>query len=247
MKRTAFVSLTVTTLVYTLLSLATAQTAPPSSGTKNAINGINSYPGPQFVKYAADREPHDQRIDMFIGDWQGSMPRFEHGSLVLRDILTHGDNFAPPQKGAVFHAAKFFAYGRLGLAPGAWTTPSKLDGQQEIYYILGGQGEITAGGDTAKLQENVAVFMPAGLEFVMRSTGNEPLTLYVINEPLPYEFRPKTRMVVKDEAMARQRTPAGGDPYIVGGASGTWAHIVKELFYPADGLATEQSVLTVSS
>jgi mannose-6-phosphate isomerase-like protein (cupin superfamily) len=244
MNRTAFVSLTVGTLVFTLLSLATAQTPPPSSGTKNAINGINSYPGPEFVKYAADREPHDRRIDMFIGDWHGSMPRFEHGSLVLRDILTHGDNFAPPQKGAVLHAANFFAYGRL--APGAWTTPSKLDGQQEIYYILGGQGEITAGGDSAKLQENVAVFVPAGLEFVMRSTSNEPLTLYVINEPLPYEFRPKTKMVVKDEAMARQRTPAGGDPYIVGGASGHWAHIVKELFSPADGLATEQSVITVT-
>jgi hypothetical protein len=42
MKRTAFVSLTVGTLVFTLLSLATAQTPPPSSGTKNAINGINS-------------------------------------------------------------------------------------------------------------------------------------------------------------------------------------------------------------
>jgi mannose-6-phosphate isomerase-like protein (cupin superfamily) len=244
MKRSAFVSLTVGTLVFTLLSLATAQTPPPSSGTKNAINGINSYPGPEFVKYAADREPHDRRIDMFIGDWQGSMPRFEHGSLVLRDILTRGDNFAPPQKGAVLHAANFFAYGRL--APGAWTTPSKLEGQQEVYYILGGQGDITADGDTAKLQKNVAVFIPAGLEFVMKSTGDEPLTLYVINEPLPYEFHPKTKMVVKDEAMARQRTPAGGDPYIVGGASGHWAHIVKELFSPADGLATEQSVITVT-
>jgi mannose-6-phosphate isomerase-like protein (cupin superfamily) len=244
MKRTALVSLTVGTLVFTLLSLATAQTPPPSSGTKNAINGINSYPGPEFVKYAADREPRDRRIDMFIGDWQGSMPRFEHGSLVLRDILTRGDNFAPPQKGAVLHAANFFAYGRL--APGAWTTPSKLEGQQEVYYILGGQGDITADGDTAKLQKNVAVFIPAGLEFVMKSTGDEPLTLYVINEPLPYEFHPKTKMVVKDEAMARQRTPAGGDPYIVGGASGHWAHIVKELFSPADGLATEQSVITVT-
>jgi mannose-6-phosphate isomerase-like protein (cupin superfamily) len=244
MKRATLVSLTAGTLVFASLSLATAQTPPPSSGTKNAINGINSYPGPEFVKYAADREPHDRRIDMFIGDWQGSMPRFEHGSLVLRDILTRGDNFAPPEKGAVLHAANFFAYGRL--APGAWTTPSKLEGQQEVYYILGGQGEITAGGDAAKLQKNVAVFIPAGLEFVMKSTGDEPLTLYVINEPLPYEFHPKAKMVVKDEAMARQRTPAGGDPYIVGGASGHWAHIVKELFSPADGLATEQSVITVA-
>jgi mannose-6-phosphate isomerase-like protein (cupin superfamily) len=231
---------------YVLLfaGLATAQTAPSSSGTKNAINGINSYPGPEFVKYEKEREPEDRRIDLFISDWQGSLPRTEHGSLVLRDILIRGDNFAPSQKGAVLRAANFFAYGRL--APGAWTTTSRLDGQQEVYYVLGGEGEISGGGDSAKLRRNVAVFIPAGLEFVMKCTGHEPLTMYVVNEPTPSGFHPKDKMVVKDEAMARVRTPAAADPYIVGGASGHWAHIVRELFSPADGLATEQSVITVT-
>lgn len=236
-------------LVVASFSVVGAQTPPPpnslpSSGTRNAINGINSYPGPEFVRYAPERDANSRRIDLFIGDWQGSMPRSEHGSLVLRDILTRGDNFAPPQKGAVLGVANFLAYGRL--AAGAWTTPSTLDGNQEVYYILAGTGEITAGGDTAKLQKDVAVLMPAGLEFVMKSTGAEPLTMYVINEPTPSGFHPKNKMVVKDEAAARQRTPADADPYIVGGASGHWAHIVKELFSPADGLAAEQSVITVS-
>ena len=244
MRRPNRAVLTLNTVVLVCCALATAQTNPPSSGTKNAINGINSYPGPEFVKYAPERPANERRIDMFIGDWQSSMPRFEHGSLVLRDILTRGDNFAPLQKGAVLRAANFFAYGRL--APGSWTTPSKLDRHQEVYYILGGEGEITAGGETAKLRKNLAVLMPAGLEFVMKSVGDEPLTMYVINEPTPDGFHPKEKMLVKDEAAARQRTPAGGDPYIVGGASGHWAHIVKELFSPADGLATEQSVITVT-
>ncbi len=241
-KTLAFLSASV--LALTLPSVVTAQTAPPSSGTKNAINGINSYPGPEFVKYAKEREPQDRRIDLFMSDWQGSLPRFEHGSLVLRDILIRGDNFAPPEKSAVLRAANSFAYGRL--APGAWTTRSRLNGQQEVYYVLGGEGEIAAGGDTAKLHKDIAVLMPAGLEFVMKSTGDEPLTLYVINEPTPSGFHPKDKMVIKDEEMARQRTPAAADPYIVGGASGHWAHIVKELFSPADGLATEQSVITVT-
>ena len=232
-------------MMLSLCFSAAAQNPPPpqSSGTANAINGINSYPGPEFVKYP-DRATHDRRIDLFLSDWQGSLPRVEHGSLVLRDILTRGDNFAPSERGAVLHYANFLSYGRL--APGAWTTPSKLVGQQEVYYILEGEGEISAGGTTAKLRKDVAVFMPAGLEFVMNSTGKDALTMYVINEPTPNEFHPKTKMVVKDEASARQRTPAGGDPYIVGGASGHWAHIVKELFSPADGLATEQSVITVA-
>jgi len=242
MQRATYAFLTVFVLVFAVCS--TAQTPPPSSGTKNAINGINSYPGPEFVKYAKEREPQDRRIDLFINDWQGSLPRFEHGSLVLRDILIRGDNFAPPQKSAVLRAANFLAYGRL--APGDWTTPERLVGQQEVYYVLGGEGEITAGGDTAKLRKDVAVFMPAGLEFVMKSTGDEALTMYVINEPTPNGFHPKDKMLVKDEAMARVRTPAAADPYIVGGASGHWAHIVRELFSPADGLATEQSVITVT-
>jgi mannose-6-phosphate isomerase-like protein (cupin superfamily) len=237
----AFVIAPVT--VVSFWSVATGQNPSPSSGTKNAINGINSYPGPEFVKYP-DRAAHDRRIDLFISDWQGSLPRFEHGSLVLRDILTRGDNYAPPEKGATLHYANFLAYGRL--PRGAWTTPSKLVGQQEVYYVLAGQGEITAGDQTAKLHKDIAVFMPAGLDFAMRSTGDEALTMYVINEPVPNEFHPRADMLVKDEASARRRTPAADDPYIVGGASGHWAHIVKELFSPADGLATIQSVITVT-
>jgi mannose-6-phosphate isomerase-like protein (cupin superfamily) len=245
MQRATFAFLTVCALVVGLPSPpATAQNNVPSSGTKNAINGINSYPGPEFVKYAREREPQDRRIDLFISDWQESLPRVEHGSLVLRDILVRGDNFAPPQKSAVLRAANFFSYGRL--APGASTTASQLEGQQEIYYVLGGEGEIAAGGDSAKLRKDVAVLMPAGLEFVIKSTGAEALTLYVINEPTPAGFHPKDKMSVRDEARARVRTPAAADPYIVGGASGHWAHIVRELFSPADGLATEQSVITVT-
>jgi mannose-6-phosphate isomerase-like protein (cupin superfamily) len=231
-------------LFFAFPAAAAAQAVPQSSGTKNAINGINSYPGPEFVKYGKEREPMDRRIDLFLSDWQGSLPRFEHGSLVLRDILIRGDNFAPPQRGAALRAANFLAYGRL--AAGASTSPSRLQGQQEVYYVLGGEGEISAGDDTEKLRKDIAVFMPAGLEFVMRSTGTEDLTLYVINEPTPAGFHPKEKMLVKDEAAARVRTPAAADPYIVGGASGHWAHIVRELFSPADGLATEQSVITVT-
>lgn len=244
MYRATFAVLAVSLVMVGSPAAARAQSTTPSNGAGNAINGINSYPGPEFVKYANAREPQDRRIDLFISDWQGSLPRFEHGSLILRDILVRGDNFAPPQKSAVLRIANFFAYGRL--EPGASTTTDRLKGQQEVYYILGGEGEISAGGDVAKLRKNIAILMPEGLEFTMKSTGTEALTMYVINEPTPDGFKPKTKMGVKDEAAARRRTPAGGDPYIVGGASGHWAHIVRELFSPADGLATEQSVITVT-
>src|ERR1700744_2892511 len=162
-------------LAFGVVLVADGQNVPQSSWTQNAINGINSYPGPGLVKYQTTPDPLNRFIDMYISDWHLSMPRVEHGSLILRDILTKGDMFDPAEKGAVLHYTNFLAYGRL--APGAWTTPSKLVGQQEIYYILGGEGEVTAGGDPAKLHKNIGVLMPAGLEVVMHATGDDPLTI----------------------------------------------------------------------
>src|ERR1700744_5561578 len=93
------------TLVLGAPSLVCAQTQPPpqSSGTQNAINGINSYPGPNLIKYQNAPDPMNRRIDMYMGDWHLSMPRVEHGSLILRDILTRGDMFDPHEKGRVLH------------------------------------------------------------------------------------------------------------------------------------------------
>ena len=81
------------------LPLSAAQVvAKPPVTTPSA--GGNSFDGPGDVRYQADRDSQDRRIDMFMGDWRDSMPRHVFGSLVLRDILTRGDNFAPPQPGA---------------------------------------------------------------------------------------------------------------------------------------------------
>jgi hypothetical protein len=104
-----------------------------------------------------------------MSDWQGSMPHFEHGSLVLRDILIRGDNFAPSQKSAVLRAANFLAYGRL--APNASTTAERLDGQQEVLLRSRRAGRNHSRWQYAKLQKDVAVLMPAGLEFVMKSVA----------------------------------------------------------------------------
>src|ERR1700755_3587857 len=111
MRREIKTALTTVGLALALGSLAAAQNAPPSTGTENAINGINSYPGPGLVKYQNAPDPMARRIDLFYSDWRESMPRVEHGSLVLRDILTKGDNFAPSEKGAVMHFGNFLSYG----------------------------------------------------------------------------------------------------------------------------------------
>jgi mannose-6-phosphate isomerase-like protein (cupin superfamily) len=216
-------------------------TAKPPVTTPSA--GGNSFDGPGAVRYQPRRDVQDRRIDMFIGDWRDSLPRHIYGSLVLRDILTRGDNYAPPQPGALLQAANFLAYGRL--APGNSTTPSKLIREQNVFYIVDGTGEITAGGKTATLHKDIAIFIPADLEFVMKNTADEELKMYVISEPTPEGFVPRKDMLVTDERQVPVRTPMAASPYTLPGASGHWAHVVRDLFSKTDGLATEGDVITV--
>ncbi len=141
------------------------------------------------------------KIDSYFGDWHNATPRTVRGSLEERDIFTRGDAANPPQKGAVLRYMNSYAYDTL--APQASTKPTKLDGQQEIYFVESGQGTMTAGGQTAELFRNIAVLMPANLEFTIKSTGDQPLAMYVINEPTPPGFRPNTAMLVRDENKSR--------------------------------------------
>jgi mannose-6-phosphate isomerase-like protein (cupin superfamily) len=173
------------------------------------------------------------KIDAYFGDWHNATPRTVRGSLEERDIFTRGDAANPPQKGAVLRYMNSYTYDTL--APQASTKPTRLDGQQEIYYVESGQGTMTAGGQTADLYRNIAVLVPANLEFTIKSTGNQPLGMYVINEPTPPGFRPNTALLVRDE----NKIP-------VSTTTGLWSHIVKPLFDTSDGLGTLQSVLTVT-
>ena len=173
----------------------------------------------------------DPNIDMFIGSWEESMPRHTHGSLVERDILTQGSPVDPPTRGAVLEYVNRFVYATL--EAGSSTTPTVLDGEQEIYYILSGKGTMTAGGKTANLYRGIAVLMPAQLEFTIRNTGDEPLTMYLIAEPYPEGFRLNKEMLVVDENTAT-----------VSSSTAHWAGIVKMLFATKDGLGTLEAILT---
>jgi mannose-6-phosphate isomerase-like protein (cupin superfamily) len=217
-------------------------TAKPPVSTPSA--GGNSFDGPGAVRYQPGRDSQQRRIDMFIGDWRDSLPRHAFGSLVLRDILTHGDNYAPPQPGAILQAANFLAFGRL--APGNSTTPSQLDREQVVFYIVDGTGEIVAGGKTAKLHKDIAVFVPANLEFVLKNTSNDELKMYVVSEPTPEGFVSAKEMLATDERQVPARTPMAASPYTLPGASGHWSHVVRDLFSKTDGLATIGDLITVT-
>ena len=152
-----------------MVSLRAAGQVAPKPPVSTPSAGGNSFDGPGAVAYQAERDSQDRRIDMFMGDWRDSMPRHVYGSLVLRDILTRGDNFSPPQPGAILQAANYLALGRL--QPGASTRPSRLNHEQNVFYVVGGSGEITAGGKTAALHKDIAIFVPANIEFIYHQLG----------------------------------------------------------------------------
>ena len=225
------------------LSLS-AQTVPPKAPVSTPSTGGNSFDGPGDVRYEPDRDVQDRRIDMFIGDWRDSLPRHVYGSLVVRDILTRGDNYAPPQPGAILQAANYLAFGRL--VPNDSTVPTTLDHEQNIFYVVGGTGEITAGTQTVALHQDIAVFVPANLEFVMKNKGNDDLTMYVVSEPTSPGFVPGKQILAVDERQVEVRKPMAASPYTLPGASGHWAHIVRDLFSKTDGLATIGDIITVT-
>jgi mannose-6-phosphate isomerase-like protein (cupin superfamily) len=173
------------------------------------------------------------QINSYFGDWHNATPRTLRGSLVERDILTRGDATHPTEKGAVLRYINSYTYATL--APNASTTPTRLDSQQEIYYVESGRGTVTAGGQTAELFRNIAVLMPANLEFTLKNTGDQPLAMYVVNEPTPPGFRPNANMLVRDE----NKIP-------ISTATSLWSEIVKPVFTTEDGLGTLESVLTVT-
>jgi mannose-6-phosphate isomerase-like protein (cupin superfamily) len=173
------------------------------------------------------------RIDLYFSDWHNLKTHTTHGSLEERDIYTRGDPQNPAQKGAVLRFIDGYSYATL--APRASTKATRLDGEQEIYFVASGHGTATAGGQTADLFRNVAVLMPANLEFTIKNSGDAPLEMYLIREPIPQGFRPNSDMLVRDA----NKIP-------IASTSGHWAHIDKPLFVTSDGLGTLETVVLVA-
>ena len=69
----------------------------------------------------------------------------------------------------------------------------------------------------------------------MKNTGDEPMQMYLVSEPIPAGFRPNADLLVKYE------------PQIpIDSTNGHWAHIVRYLFEPEDGLGSLERILTVA-
>lgn len=57
---------------------------------------------------------------------------------------------------------------------------------EELYFILGGQGEVSIGSSVCAVSEGSAVFIPPGYVHTIKNTGRTTLRLLAINSP-PYD------------------------------------------------------------
>ena len=124
--------------------------------------------------------------------------------------------------------------------PRGWNT------SRTFFTSSSGTGEIAAGGKSAPLHKDIAVFIPADLEFVMKNTGDDELRCTLSANRLRANFVPAKAMLVTDESRVPVRTPMAASPYTLPGASGHWAHVVRDLFSKTDGLATIGDLITVT-
>lgn len=75
------------------------------------------------------------------------------------------------------------AFGLAEFHPGQQAPAHSHDGQEEIIYILEGQGEFVAAGRRERLEPGVAIFIPIGLEHCIVVAGREPLKLVTVFSP----------------------------------------------------------------
>ena len=166
---------------------------------------------------------------MFITHWTESMPRYVHNALVVRDMFTSldsGDPLHPLRKGAVL--TELSNVSRASLAAGCTTGPVSLEGEQEILYIYGGSGAITANGMVGALHSGVGVLIPPDLTFSLSADADNEITMYRIVEKVPTGFQSNKNIIVRDEKEI---------PLLE--SNGHWANVAKTLFWKdSDNLTT---------
>jgi mannose-6-phosphate isomerase-like protein (cupin superfamily) len=221
----------------------TSSAQPAAAPGQSPHIGGNSFEGPKDVVYLPTRPAEDTRLNMYFGNWRDSEPRAVFGSLVVRDILKPGDNLSPPFPGAVLEHARFLSYAKL--EAGGRTVPSTLQGLQIFFYVMEGEGEVSASGRTEPIHRGTAILMPEGLEFTLHNTGPTQLAAYMIGDPTYPGFKPLPSFAVKDEDKLPHTKPATESPFTNPGAGGHWAHITHGFFNNRNGLATIGAIITV--
>jgi quercetin dioxygenase-like cupin family protein len=79
--------------------------------------------------------------------------------------------------------ARNLAFGLAEFPGGTLAAAHTHAAEEEIIYILSGQGAILAGEQQARLEPGVAVYIPPGLAHQIRADGEQPLKLVTLFSP----------------------------------------------------------------
>lgn len=182
-----------------------------------------------------DYEMYDPEVDpdydMFIGDRLRAIPANTHGCLVERQMLqplVGPDPLHPARNRSVLEYIKRVSFATL--EPGAYTEMYAPEDEQEVYYVDSGAGALVSGGKKYPITPGTGVLVPEGVSYSIANTGDAQLKMYLVVEPVPAGFVPKTEVVLRND-----------NDYPVS-MSVHWSNIDKRLFSANDGLATLRGI-----
>ena len=78
--------------------------------------------------------------------------------------------------------AKGFCMGQVTIFPGG-QVPAHEHAQEEVYYVLAGEGEIEIDGETRGIREGEAVYVPSGSSHNLRNPGRRDMTFIFVYSP----------------------------------------------------------------
>ncbi|MEM2906177.1 MAG: cupin domain-containing protein [Candidatus Bathyarchaeia archaeon] len=168
---------------------------------------------------------------LIVSNWSRSGTVLSHGGLLAREILSRAEPSGALKPAAVMQHAKSFS--RAVLQPSRSTPPVGHEAEQEVLYVVEGEGALEAGDKTWPLREGSALLIPAGVSHTLRNMGDFPLELLVLTEALPPGYEKRATSV-----LARNRHEV---PIVLA----HWNMQVAVLFSDTDGLAALHSVLAV--
>lgn len=171
----------------------------------------------------------DPDSDMFISHYSDSDMKVTAGCLKQWQItypLMGDDPLFPEKKG--HYATSIDGLHYTVLDPGLKTDREKLSGIQKILYVAFGSGVIVNGTQRETIEQDAMILVPENANYTIENTGSRELVMYVIVEPVPDGFKPRTDVLV------RHFTENS-----FGGGGGHWTHGTRGgTFRQEDGLAT---------
>jgi mannose-6-phosphate isomerase-like protein (cupin superfamily)/uncharacterized cupin superfamily protein len=162
-------------------------------------------------------------LDYFFGEKDDVKPRKLYGGLEVYDLLTKcdGDPLRTTKRGAVLTGLNTVSYAVL--APRTTTKTASLSGVQQVLFVATGWGTIRSDSVTADIRQGFGIIIPPKVKFTITTGGDKPLTLYLIEEPVPKGFTPRKTITVKndfDTPMSTNVRRAGSEGWLFGKRDG---------------------------